>query len=73
MEKDFDMEYTRIEFLSNNEVCIRNETECDLYTLRGVHKFHYEFEQPLYRVLPGASALNYTFVLQDETEEVRLK
>lgn len=73
MEKDFSMDYTNIEFLSNDEVCIRSENVCDIYTLRGVHKFHYEFDGTLYRVLPGASGLNYTFVLSDVTEKVRLK
>ena len=73
MEKDFNLEYTQIEFLSNNEVCVRNENICDIYTLRGVYKFHYEFDQALYRVLPGVSSLNYTFVLNDVTEKVRLK
>lgn len=73
MEKDFAIDYTNIEFLSNDEVCIRNENTCDIYTLRGVHKFHYEFDGTLYRVLPGVSGLNYTFVLNDVTEKVRLK
>ncbi len=73
MEKDFSMDYTDIEFLSNDEVCIRSETVCDIYTLRGVHKFHYEFDRTLHRVIPGGSDLNYTFVLSDVTEKVRLK
>ena len=73
MEKDFAMEYNSIEFLSNNEICIRNETECDIYTLRGVYKFHYEFDRDLYQIIPGGTSLNYTFVLSDATERVRLK
>lgn len=72
MEKDFDLEYSRIEFLSNNEICIRNETACDIYTMRGIYKFHYEFDRELYEILPGGG-LNYTFVLSDATEKVRLK
>lgn len=73
MEKDFAQEYEEIGFLSNGEICIRNENICDLYTLRGTHKFHYEFEQELYEVLPGEIGLNYTFVLSNATEKVRLK
>lgn len=73
MEKDFDLEYSRIEFLSNNEICIRNENACDIYTMRGIYKFHYEFDQALYQILPGGAGLNYTFVLRDATEKVRLK
>lgn len=73
LEKDFAMEYTDIEFLSNNEICIRNENICDIYTIRGIYKFHYEFEETIYKVIPGSSGLNYTFVLEDATEKVRLK
>lgn len=73
MERDFGLEYDSIEFLSNNEICIRNETVCDIYTLRGVYKFHYEFDKELYQIIPGGTSLNYTFVLSDATERVRLK
>lgn len=73
MEKDFGLEYTQIEFLSNNEICIRNENTCDIYTIHGVYKFHHEFDQQLYQVIPGGIGLNYTFVLKDATEKVRLK
>lgn len=73
LEKDISMEYTDIEFLSNNEICIRNEDTCDIYTIRGIYKFHHEFEQKLYRIIPGNSGLNYTLVLEDTTEKVRLK
>lgn len=73
LEKDISMEYTDIEFLSNNEICIRNEDTCDIYTIHGIYKFHHEFEQKLYRIIPGNSGLNYTLVLEDTTEKVRLK
>lgn len=71
--KDISMEYTDVEFLSNNEICIRNEDTCDIYTIHGIYKFHHEFEQKLYRIIPGNSGLNYTLVLEDTTEKVRLK
>lgn len=73
VEKDFDLEYTNVELMSNNEICVYNATSCDLYTVRGIHKFHYDFETELYKVLPGNSGLNYTFILNDATEQVRLK
>lgn len=73
METDFDLDYNTVEFLSNNEICIRNENACDLYTMRGVYKFHYEFDEELYQVLAEGRGLNYTFVLSDATEKVRLK
>lgn len=73
MEKDFGSEYDSIGFLSNDEICIRTENACDLYTIRGVYKFHYEFDKEIYQVIPGVFNLNYTFVLNDATEKVRLK
>lgn len=73
LEKDFTQEYDKIEFLSNNEICVRSENVCDIYTIRGVYKFHYEFDQSLHYILPGGTGLNYTLVLGDATEKVRLK
>lgn len=73
MEKDFSMEYESIEFLANDEICIRNESSFDIYTIRGIYKCHYEFEQALYQVLEGGTSRNYVFVLDGVTEKVRLK
>ena len=73
MEKDFDLEYTSVELLTNNEVCISNVASCDIYTARGIHKFHYDFDGELYKIISGSSSLNYTFILNDATEQVRLK
>lgn len=73
MEENTELEYSGVELLSSNEVCISNKTICDIYTVRGVFKFHYEFEEELYGVIPGVSNLNYTFILNGSTEQVRLK
>lgn len=73
MEKNFALEYTEIEFLSNDEICIQNEDTCDIYSIMGIYKFHHEFKETIYKVIPGNSGLNYTFVLEDATEKVRLK
>lgn len=73
MEKDFSLGYSNIEFLSNDEICILDTHACDIYTIRGTYKFHSEFDQELYKVIPGNSTLNYMFVLSDAIESVRLK
>lgn len=73
MEENIDVDYTDVTLLSNNEVCISNRSVCDIYTTRGIHKLHYEFEEELYSVLSGGSSLNYTFILSGITEQVRLK
>ena len=73
MEETFDTEYTSVELLSSNEICIRSKTACDIYTARGVYKFHHEFDEELYKVIPGGSSLNYTFILNGITIQTRLK
>lgn len=73
MEETSNVEYTNVELLSSNEVCISNRTVCDIYTVQGVYKFHYEFDEELYCVIPGVSSLNYTFILNGITEQARLK
>ena len=73
MEENTDVEYSDVKLLSSNEVCIFNRTVCDIYTVQGIFKFHYEFDKELYSVIPGGSSLNYTFILNGVTEQVRLK
>ncbi len=73
METDFSLEYDSVSFLSNGEICVANETACDLYTVGGVYRFHYEFENILHCIIPGKMGLNYSFVMDDETQKVRLK
>ena len=73
MEETFDTEYTSVELLSSNEICIRSKTACDIFTTRGVYKFHHEFDEELYGVIPGGSGLNYTFILNGITIQTRLK
>lgn len=73
MEKDFSMEYTQINFLQNNEVCITNEHSCDIYTVRGIYKFHHDFDENLCKILSGGTGLNYTVILEGITEKIRLK
>lgn len=73
MESDLSIAYSKIEFLSNNEVCATNATECELFTLHGVKKFKYTFDEELYKILAGNSKQNYTFIFKDTMEEVKLK
>ncbi len=73
MEHDIEMDYTDIGLLSSGEICIRNENSCDIYTARGIYKFHADFDDTLYQILPGMTGLHYTFILSGETKNVRLK
>ena len=42
-------------------------------TVHGVYKFHHEFEEELFEIIPGKLKLNYTLVLKDTTQRIRLK
>lgn len=73
LEQKFKMSYQNIEFLENHEICIRDEYKCEIYTLRGVKKFSYKFDDALYKVFSGGTGTSYTFILDGVMEKVRLK
>lgn len=73
MENDTSMAYTRVEFLDNNEICISNDYECELYTIHSIKKFSYTFDKKLFKIVSGFTSRDYTFILDGETKEVRLK
>ena len=69
---DFSMEYDAIEFLENDEVCIRNNLECEIYTLRGIRRFHYNFDEDIYKVI-HVGGRQYIFLMSGATEKIKLK
>ncbi len=73
MENDTSIPYTHIEFLSNNEICVTNATECQIFTPHSIKKFSYTFDKELYKILAGTTSQNYTFIFKDTIEEVKLK
>lgn len=73
MEHDTSIAYNNIEFLANNEVCVTNSTECQLFTTYSIKKFSYTFDKTLYKILAGDTDQNYTFIFKDTIEEVKLK
>lgn len=73
MENDITIVYDKIEFLSNDEICVSNATECEIFTTHSIKKFSYTFDKELYKVLAGENGQNYTFIFKDTIEEVRLK
>lgn len=70
---EFDTDYTNVELLSNGEICILGEDSCEIFNERGVQKFQYKFQDYLYKILPGATQTSYTFILEGETQKVKLK
>lgn len=73
MENDTGMSYKEIEFLDNNEICIRNDKQCEIYTTHGIKKFSYAFENSLVKIMSGMTSRDYTFIFEEETQEVRLR
>ena len=73
MSENFDMDYSEISFLENNEICIRNDLECSIYNLRGNRKFHYNFENNIWKVFSTNNSREYIFMMNGETQKVRLK
>lgn len=73
MENDTIIAYDNIEFLSNNEVCVTNETECEIFTIHSIKKFSYTFDERIYKIISRGSGQNYTFIFKETTEEVKLK
>ncbi len=73
MENDTSIVYDSIEFLSNNEICVTNETECEIFTIHSIKKFSYTFDETIYKIFSRDRGQNYTFIFKERTEEVKLK
>ena len=73
MENDTTIPYNSIEFLSNNEICVMNETQCEIFTIHSIKKFAYEFDKELSKILATDKGEYYTFIFKDTIEEVKLK
>lgn len=73
MENDTEIAYDRIELLDNNEICVRDSYNCELFTIHSIRKFHYTFDRQLYDILSGSDGQNYTFVMNGEVDEVHLQ
>lgn len=73
LEQEFRISYQSVEFLENHEICIRDEYQCEIYTLRGVKKFAYKFDDALYKIFSTKSGRRYTFILDGIMQKVKLK
>ena len=73
MENDTELAYKKIEFLDNNEVCVRDDMHCELFTIHSIKKFSYTFDRELYKILSGEDSQSYIFIMNGEVDEVRLR
>lgn len=68
-----DISYNKIRFLDNHEICLYNEKQCAIYTLGGLEKFQYEFEEEICEIIHTGGYRQYAFLLEGKTNQVRLK
>lgn len=73
MTQNLDMNYSEVGFLGNDEICVRNELECSIYNLKGKRKFHSNFEKSIWKVFSTKNSTEYIFMMDKETQKVRLK
>lgn len=73
MDQDTAIPYNTVEFLENNEICIRSKYDCEIFTIHGVKKFAYTFDRELFSVISGNDRQTYAFAIEKTLEEVRLK
>lgn len=73
MENDTNLMYEAISFLDNNEICVKNQYECELFTIHSIKKFSYQFDTELMDVLSNGNGQDYIFLFDETIEEVHLK
>lgn len=72
METDTTLPYEKIQFLSNHEVCVIGNRQCEIYSIHSIQKFSYTFDEEIYKIIYQGMGANYIFILDGATEEVRL-
>ena len=72
LSQKFDMEYTEIYF-NHESFIIYNESECEIYNLRGVKKFDGSFKEAVSALLPTSAMNKYVAVSQGKIEIMELK
>ena len=73
MNITFDTDYMNVRILGNGEICILGENSCEIFNGRGIRKFQYDFEEHLYQILSGRMQTDYIFLLEGETQKVKLR
>ena len=73
MENDTSIMYDTISFLDNNEICVKNQYECELFTIHSIKKFSYQFDTKLMDILSNGAGQDYIFLFDEAIEEVHLK
>ena len=53
--------------------CLTSNSMAALYTMGGLEKFYYEFNEPLYHMMHVKGYRNYAFVVEGKTQQVRFR
>ena len=72
-DAELGINYDEIYFLSNHEICVQNNSQCEIYTLHGIRKFVSKFDENLYYVLSRKGFRNYSLMLEGETQQIKCK
>lgn len=68
-----ELPYDTIQFLDNHEICLFNKKQCTIFTLGGLQKFSYQFEDEISGVFHDSGYRNYIIMKEGVTERVRFK
>ena len=68
----FDVDYTDI-FFGKDTLVISNETECQVFTMDGMEKYHGNFAKTVRLMLPVGNAYKYLLVTDDTIDTIQLK
>lgn len=72
LSQTFNMDYTDI-ILRDDLVIIYDDSQCEIYNLKGVKKFEGKFEDPALLLVPTESKTKYILVNRDNTQIIKLK
>lgn len=73
MEKSFSMDYTSAFFMKNGQICVKSDTECSIFSKKGIDKFHYVFDEDLNYIFSDSIGWTYTLIFGDTIQKVRFK
>lgn len=73
MRQQFSAKYERILLLEDRELAIVRDNQCIIYTFDGVKRFQSELGNNIFCISKGKGLLTYTFLMQGELLDIRLK
>ncbi|MCR4695243.1 MAG: DUF5711 family protein [Pseudobutyrivibrio sp.] len=71
--KDLEAGYETVDFIGDKEVLLKGKREVSIYNIFGFKKFTQNFEDNVYRVVPGSTYRRYYLIKENNTEEIILK